>query len=121
MKDILVVDDSEMVRKFFSYVLGHAGYRVEVAEDGQIALDRFYRGGFDLVITDVNMPRLDGFGLIREIRAHGAYDTLPIIILSTEDGVDDRADGLGLGANLYLVKPSEPEHLVDCVRRVLEA
>lgn len=121
MKRILVVDDSEMVRKFYSYVLGHAGYQTEVAEDGVMALEQLYQASFDLLITDVNMPRMDGFSLIREVRSDSRFAALPLFILSTEDGIRDKADGLGLGANLYLIKPSDPEQLLASVRGVLEA
>lgn len=120
MKNILVVDDSEMARKFYSYVLGQAGFRVQAAPDGVIALELLYGGNFDLLITDINMPRMDGFALIKEVRAEPLYESLPIMIFSTEDGLKDRAEGLGLGANLYIVKPSDPSHLIESVNSVLE-
>lgn len=117
MKRILVVDDSDVILKFFSIVLGHAGYEVETAEHGEAALERLGAGRFDLVITDINMPRMDGFSLLRELKARHA--DLPCIILTTEDEAEDLATGLSLGAALYLVKPAEPDELVASVSKVL--
>lgn len=123
MGQILIVDDSTMVRKFYTYILASFGYQICEAEDGYVALEILLSGGaekFDLVITDINMPRMDGFELITEMRKKTGYEKIPILIVTTQDHECDVQRGLTLGANLYFIKPTDPEKLVHCVRGLLE-
>ena len=117
-KKVLIVDDSEMVRNFHSYILRDAGFEVRTAADGAEALEAFLTDSFDLIITDINMPRMDGLTLIRRIREIDA--TVPIIIVSTEDEATDKQAGYDAGANFYVVKPAKPSILVENVRFLTE-
>lgn len=105
MKRVMIVDDSATVRKFVSFSLKMKGYDVIVAEDGIDALEKMPQTGVDLIITDLNMPNMDGYTLIKNIRDIDGFKTIPIIILSSESGEDDIERGKALGANSYLVKP----------------
>jgi two-component system chemotaxis response regulator CheY len=96
------------------------GFTVTVAEDGLDALEKLYsRETFDLIISDVNMPRMDGFTFIRTVREQEAYTDIPIMVLSTEGQERDIQKGLNLGANLYMVKPADPERMVRNVKMLL--
>ena len=107
-----------MVRNFHSYILRDAGFEVRTAADGAEALEAFLTDSFDLIITDINMPRMDGLTLIRRIREIDA--TVPIIIVSTEDEATDKQAGYDAGANFYVVKPAKPSILVENVRFLTE-
>lgn len=123
MAQILIVDDSTMARKFYTYILTSFGYQIREAEDGYLALEMLLTDGadnFDLVITDINMPRMDGFELITQIRQTPGYELTPILIVTTQDHECDVKRGLSLGANLYFLKPTDPEKLVHCVQNLLE-
>lgn len=102
---VMVVDDSATIRRFVMYALRARGLQVVTAEDGQEALETLAHTPVDLVITDLNMPKLDGFGLVRAIRSDGDYNSLPVIILSSLSAQDDIDRGLSLGATAYLTKP----------------
>jgi two-component system chemotaxis response regulator CheY len=102
---IMVVDDSATIRRFVMYALRARGLQVVTAEDGQEALETLAHTPVDLVITDLNMPKLDGFGLVRALREDSAYGSLPVIILSSLSGRDHIDRGLRLGATAYLTKP----------------
>lgn len=115
---ILVVDDSTSMRQMVSFALTSAGYDVEEAEDGVIALDRARGSRFDAVITDVNMPNMDGISLIREMRQLPDYRFTPLLMLTTESGADRKSEGRAAGATGWLVKPFDPDQLVATVRRV---
>ncbi|WP_456434226.1 response regulator [Thermosulfuriphilus sp.] len=117
-KKVLIVDDSEMVRNFHSYILRDAGFEVKGAADGAEALEMFLAEPFDLIITDINMPRMDGLTFIRRVREIDA--SIPIIIVSTEDEATDKQQGYDAGANFYLVKPTRPEILIENVRFLTE-
>jgi two-component system sensor histidine kinase and response regulator WspE len=103
---VLVVDDSITVREVQRQLLAGRGYDVEVAVDGMDGWNVLRRGRFDLVVTDVDMPRLDGFGLVRLIRADAQLKTIPIVIVSYKDQEEHRLAGLEAGANYYLTKSS---------------
>src|ERR1035437_2760978 len=107
-KTILIVDDSEFVRSYHSYILEQAHYRVITAVDGSDGLEKLFTNACDLVLTDINMSNMDGYEFIRRVRADGKYKFLPIIIVSTESEARDKRRGLEAGANLYLVKPTSP-------------
>jgi two-component system chemotaxis response regulator CheY len=120
-KTILIVDDSEFVRSYHSYVLEQAHFQVITAVDGSDGLEKLYSNACDLVLTDINMSNMDGYEFIRRVRADGKYSFLPIIIVSTESEGKDKTRGFEAGANLYLVKPSSPEMMVENIRLILAA
>lgn len=118
-RTILVVDDSPTIVKFVSFSLKNTGYTVITASDGMEAIETLAKRGepVDLVITDLNMPNLDGYSLISALRQNERMADLPIIILSSEDKADDRERGMKLGANAYLVKPFKSSILLDEVSK----
>ncbi|PTN38709.1 response regulator [Desulfonatronum sp. SC1] len=120
MKHILIVDDSKTVRNLVAFIMKREGFRVTMAEDGMDGLEKLYSAGeLDLIISDINMPRMDGFTFIKNIREQDAFRDIPIIVLSTEGQEKDIQKGIGLGANLYMVKPAQPEKLVRNVKMLL--
>ena len=120
MASVLVVDDDAHIREVARYALVRAGHAVEIANDGNVAYDRVQRGGIDLIVLDVLMPELDGFGLCRRLRANpGIRDSIPIVFLSSRGEEADRVLGLDLGADDYLTKPFSPRELVARVSAVL--
>ena len=119
-KHILIVDDSKTVRNLVAFIMKHEGFKVTAAEDGLDGLEKLYSCGIvDLIITDINMPHMDGFTFIENVRKQDAYRDLPIIVLSTEGQEQDIKLGMSLGANLYMVKPAQPEKMVKNVRMLL--
>ena len=120
-KTILIVDDSEFVRSYHTYILEQAQFHVITAVDGSDGLEKLYSNACDLVLTDINMSNMDGYEFIRRVRADGKYDSLPIIIVSTESETKDKMKGFEAGANLYIVKPSSPEMMVENIRMVMIA
>ena len=118
-KVILTVDDSASVRQMVSFTLKNAGYEVITAVDGQDALGKLNGGTINLVITDLNMPNLDGIGLIRQLRADAKYKFLPIIMLTTESQAEKKQEGKAAGATGWIVKPFTPEQLVAVAKKVL--
>lgn len=119
MVRILIVDDSTMVRKFYNYVLTSLKFEVDEAEDGCIALEKLLTGNYNIIITDINMPRMDGFNFIAEVRQLDSYKNTPIVIVTTQELPSDIDRGITLGANLYFVKPTDVENLVSCIRRLV--
>ncbi len=119
---IMVVDDSPTVVKFVSFSLKKGGFEVVTACDGMDALEKISNlpDGIDLIITDLNMPNLDGYGLIAALRQNPRHVDTPIVILSSEDGEDDRERGMEVGANSYLVKPFKAAVLINEVGRYLK-
>ena len=120
-KTILIVDDSEFVRSYHSYILEEANFQVVTAVDGSDGLEKLYTNSCDLVLSDINMSNMDGYEFIRRVRADKKYSALPIIIVSTESEARDKMKGFEAGANLYIVKPSSPEIMVENIRMVLSA
>jgi two-component system chemotaxis response regulator CheY len=108
---ILVVDDSPTVRKFVSVSLAMQGFTVVTACDGMDALEKLPKSNVDLVITDLNMPNMDGFELIRTLRESDAYRELPVIILSSLSDQSSKELGGELGVTSYLVKPFSLEKI----------
>jgi two-component system, chemotaxis family, chemotaxis protein CheY len=104
-KTIMVVEDSTSIRKFITIALKLDGYKIITAEDGMEAIEKLTNQKIDLLITDLNMPNIDGFKLIKTIRADAEYKDLPIIILSSLSKDEDVHEGLESGANSYLIKP----------------
>ena len=121
---ILVVDDSPTVVKFVSVSLKNMGYKILTASDGMDAIEKISTlpetEKVDLVITDLNMPNLDGYSLIETLRQNARHKDTPIIILSSEDGDDDQERGLQVGANSYLVKPFNSSLLTEEVTKYLD-
>jgi two-component system, chemotaxis family, chemotaxis protein CheY len=118
-KQILIVDDSEFVRSYHSHILEQAQFQVITAVDGSDGLEKLYTNPCDLVLTDINMANMDGYEFIRRIRSDDKYSSLPIIIVSTESEGKDKTKGFVAGANLYIVKPSSPEMMVENIRMVI--
>ena len=118
-KTILAVDDSGSLRQMVVFSLRAAGYLVVEAVDGQEGLEKARTQVFDLVLTDQNMPRLDGLGLIRALRALATYQQVPILMLTTESSEDMKAKGRAAGANGWLVKPFDPQRLIEVVKKVI--
>lgn len=116
---ILVVDDSEFVRSYHSHILEQAQFQVITAIDGSDGLEKLYSNACDLVLTDINMSNMDGYEFIRRVRAEAKYASLPIIIVSTESEAKHKMRGFEAGANLYIVKPSSPEMMIENVRMIL--
>jgi len=101
------------------FILRSAGFNVETATNGLEALEKLYRKSFSLVVADINMPKMDGLKMIETLREQDAYKDLPIIIVTSEEEEEDREKGLKAGANVYLVKPTDPETLVMNVKMLL--
>ncbi|GGD41685.1 response regulator [Pseudoxanthomonas indica] len=116
---ILVVDDSASMRQMVAFALTSAGYAVDEAEDGQVALGRAQGSRFNAVVTDVNMPNMDGISLIRALRGLPDYKFTPMLMLTTESAADKKAEGKAAGATGWLVKPFNPEQLVATIQKVL--
>lgn len=118
-KVIMTVDDSASVRQMVTFTLQDAGYEVIPAVDGKDALSKLNGSPIHMVITDLNMPNLDGIGLIRELRANSKYKFIPIVMLTTESQGEKKQEGKEAGATGWIVKPFKPEQLVGVVKKVL--
>ncbi len=119
MAKILAVDDSASMRQMVTFTLKGAGYEVVEASDGLEALQKAKTGKVDLVLTDVNMPNMDGITLIKELRALPNYKFTPILTLTTESGAGKKGEGRAAGATGWLVKPFSPEKLLATIKKVL--
>jgi len=119
MHSILAVDDSASMRQMVAFTLKGAGYNVIEAADGQEALDKARGETVDLVLTDQNMPRMDGITLVQNLRGLATYASTPILILTTESSDEMKAKGKAAGATGWLVKPFDPGKLLDVVRKVI--
>jgi two-component system, chemotaxis family, chemotaxis protein CheY len=115
-KSILVVDDTLSMRKMVAAVLRPAGYDVEEAGDGVEALKLANARVFDLVVTDQNMPRMDGVSLIRELRRLPSYDPVALLVLSTEGNPELKQKAREAGATGWMAKPFDPQRMVEIVR-----
>lgn len=118
-KTILAVDDSTSIRQMVSFTLKGAGYDVVEAVDGQDGLDKAKSKSINLVLTDQNMPKMDGLSLIKNLRGMPQYKSTPILMLTTEAGDDMKAQGKAAGATGWLVKPFDPQKLLDVVKKVI--
>ena len=118
-KSILAVDDSGSLRQMVVFSLKAAGYQVTEAVDGVDALDKAKVQVFDLVLTDQNMPNMDGLTLIRSLRGLPSYAKVPILMLTTEFSDEMKAKGKAAGANGWLVKPFDPQRLTEVVKKVI--
>lgn len=118
-KRILTVDDSPTFRHMVACTLRGAGYEVIEAADGREALAKASRTPVDFILTDHNMPMMDGLMLIQALRATPQYGAVPIVMLTTESSADMKAQGRAAGATGWMVKPFAPERLLEVVRRVI--
>jgi two-component system chemotaxis response regulator CheY len=118
---ILIVEDSATMRSLLASTLEGLGAEVEVqqAQSGFEALRWLPRDAFDLIVTDINMPDINGLELVSFVKGNSAYRSIPLIIVSTEGSERDRTRGLELGADAYLVKPFAPEQLLSIARQLL--
>ena len=116
---ILAVDDSASMRQMVSFTLKHAGYEVIEAADGREALELARKHTVNLVLTDVNMPEMDGITLVRELRQLAAYKFVPMLMLTTESTQDKKMQGKAAGATGWLIKPFNPEKLLATIAKVL--
>ena len=119
MHSILAVDDSASMRQMVSFTLKSAGYHVVEAIDGQDAWEKAGSRSFDLVLTDQNMPRLDGIGLTRKLRETPQFKSTPILILTTESSDQMKQAGRSAGATGWLVKPFDPTKLIEVIKKVV--
>lgn len=119
MATILAVDDSASMRQMVSFTLKGAGHTVTEAVDGVDALGKAKSQTFDLVISDVNMPNMDGITLIRELRSLPSFKFTPILMLTTESTGDKKTEGKSAGATGWIVKPFNPEQLLSTIGKVL--
>ncbi len=119
MASILAVDDSASMRQMVSFTLKGAGYTVVDAVDGVDALNKAKQQKFDCIVTDVNMPNKDGITLIKDLRALPNYKFVPMLMLTTESGMDKKQQGKAAGATGWIVKPFNPEQLLKTIKKVL--
>ena len=120
MASILVVDDSTTMRQMVTFTLASAGHEVVEAPDGNKALGLAKQQKFDLVITDVNMPGMNGIDLVQSLRGLPDCKFIPILVLTTEAGAELKAKGKSAGATGWIVKPFNPEVLLDTLKKVLD-
>jgi two-component system, chemotaxis family, chemotaxis protein CheY len=118
-KVIMTVDDSTSVRQMVGFTLKRAGFEVVEAVDGQDAVNHLTNATIDMVITDLNMPNMDGIELIRHVRAKPQYKFIPIIMLTTESQDDKKQAGKAAGATGWIVKPFKPDQLLAVINKVL--
>jgi two-component system chemotaxis response regulator CheY len=116
-KTILIVDDSSSMRQLVTFALEDAGYDVVAAVDGKEALSKASENRMDMVVTDLNMPEMDGLELIRQLRAQPVYKFTPIIMLTTESQEAKKQEGRKVGASGWIVKPFTPEQLIGVVKK----
>ena len=119
MRSILAVDDSPSMRKMVSFTLTGAGFKVVEAVDGVDALEKAQTQEIDLVLADQNMPRLDGIGLTRKLHEDPKFQNTPILILTTESSDQMKQAGRAAGATGWLVKPFDPNRLIEVIQKVL--
>ena len=119
MAKILVVDDSDTLRKVVSIALNGAGYEVVEACDGKDALTKLNGDKINLIISDVNMPNMDGISFVKEVKKLPAYKFTPIIMLTTEAGDDLKLEGKEAGAKAWVVKPFKPEKMLEAVQKLV--
>ena len=120
-KKILIVDDSSSVRTVARMALREKGYEVVEAGNGEEALKVLQGDRCHLVISDVNMPVMDGISLLKQIKAHPSFKFTPVIMLTTEAGEDKKQEGRADGAKAWITKPIQPQLLVDAVSKLITA
>lgn len=119
-KNILIVDDSASMRQLVQFALRDAGYEVTQAVHGKDALGKLDGSRFDMVITDLNMPEMDGITLIKQMRTRAGCRFTPVVMLTTESKDSKKNEGIQAGASGWMVKPFTPEQLKDVVRKFVK-
>ncbi len=119
MKRILIVDDAATVRMYHRAILESAGFAVDEAVNGIEALEKALSVPYDLYLVDVNMPKMDGYAFLRELRQHDDLEQAPAVMISTEAELIDRTKAYEAGANFYMLKPTRPDSLTSHVRVLL--
>ena len=119
MHTILAVDDSPSMRQMVSFTLKNAGFNVVEAVDGQDAFEKSTQRDYNLVLTDQNMPRMDGISLTKKLRENARFKTTPILILTTESSDEMKQKGRAAGATGWLVKPFDPTKLIEVIGKVI--
>lgn len=119
MKTVLIVDDSASMRQVCNTALSRAGYNVVEASDGRAGLAQLSAQKVHIIISDVNMPGMDGLTFAREVKAQPAHKFMPIIMLTTESGADKKAEGRAAGVKAWMVKPFQPQVLIDAVAKLI--
>jgi len=118
--NVLLVDDSLIAREVEKNIFENLGFVVDTAIDGMDGLEKLQTGHYDMLVTDLEMPRLDGFGLVRQIRNQVAYEDLPIIVISTRESAEDRMRALEVGADSYMVKQHlEASNIISTVKALV--
>lgn len=115
----MTVDDSTSIRQMVSFTLQEAGYNVIEASDGMDALNKISGNQVNMIITDLNMPNLDGISLIKKVRQNPSYKFIPIIMLTTESQNEKKLEGKAAGATGWIIKPFKPEQLIGVIKKVL--
>jgi two-component system chemotaxis response regulator CheY len=118
-KVIMTADDSASVRQMVGFTLKQAGYHIVEAMDGRDALGKLNGAAVNMLLTDLNMPNMDGIELIRQVRAKPQFKFMPIIMLTTESQAAKKQEGKAAGATGWIVKPFKPEQLLGVVKKVL--
>lgn len=118
-KTILTVDDSPSIRQMVSFTLKGAGYQVLEAADGRQGLEQAKSNSLNLILTDQNMPQMDGITMIKSLRSMSQFAALPILMLTTESSDQMKAQGKAVGATGWLVKPFSPARLLEVVQKVI--
>lgn len=118
-KVIMTADDSASIRQMVSFTLKQAGYEVVEAVDGADAYEKMLKTPIHMLVTDLNMPQMDGIELIRKIRKESRYKFMPIIMLTTESQAAKKQEGKAAGATGWIVKPFKPEQLLAVIKKVL--
>ncbi len=119
MKTIMTADDSASIRMMVVFTLKNLGYEILEAVNGKDALTKMSSKKVDMLITDLNMPEMDGISLIKKVRQDPTYRFLPIVILTTESQEAKKQEGRSAGATGWIVKPFKPEQLISAVKKVL--
>ncbi|MGA9527805.1 MAG: response regulator [Terriglobales bacterium] len=120
MKRVLAVDDSSSIRQMVNFTLRGAGYEVVEAVDGKDGLSQAGKAAFDMIISDLNMPQLDGIEMITEIRKLPGYSFTPILMLTTESEAEKKNAGRKAGATGWIVKPFNADQLISVVRKLVQ-
>jgi len=118
-KTILIVDDSDSLREVVGIALKNAGYEVIEGADGQEGLNQLDGKKIHLIISDVNMPNMNGIEMVKKIKDMSAYKFTPIIMLTTESGEDMKDEGRSAGVKAWMVKPFKPEQMLDAVSKLI--
>lgn len=118
-KKVMIVDDCGTTRKLLSYIMKERGYKILTASNGLEALEVLATNPIDLVLTDLNMPQMDGVELVKNLRGNDVYKDLPVIMVTTEGGEVDRKTGLEAGVNTYLTKPISPQRLIYEIEKLI--